>query len=137
MPGDEPRRMQYFKLPTQEIFTSTPADCCPSIILKQCFGQKQKYYYYYTAVYCPIIYTVLRVMLWPTLKTLAGQRFRRMTAVEIYFDIIFFYYPGKIIDLILLPGDQIKSSKKVIHFNYNSTFAIIFWNGMDCCSNLP
>ena len=28
---------------TQEIFTPTPADCCPSISLKQCFGQKQKY----------------------------------------------------------------------------------------------
>ena len=40
--------------------------------------------------YCPNIYTMLRVMLWPTLKTLAGQRFRRMTAVEIYFDIFFF-----------------------------------------------
>ena len=24
---------------TQEIFTPTPADCCPSINLKQCFGQ--------------------------------------------------------------------------------------------------
>ena len=24
---------------TQEIFTPTPADCCPSISLKQCFGQ--------------------------------------------------------------------------------------------------
>ena len=24
---------------TQEIFTPTPADCCPSIGLKQCFGQ--------------------------------------------------------------------------------------------------
>ena len=24
---------------TQEIFTLTPADCCPSISLKKCFGQ--------------------------------------------------------------------------------------------------
>ena len=24
---------------TQEIFTPSPADCCPSISLKQCFGQ--------------------------------------------------------------------------------------------------
>ena len=28
---------------TQEIFTPTPVDCCPSISLKQCFGQYQKY----------------------------------------------------------------------------------------------
>ena len=32
---------------TQEIFTPTPANCCPSISLKQCFGQWQNIIYYH------------------------------------------------------------------------------------------
>ena len=37
----EPRRRQYFKL------LLDPEDCCPSLSLKQYFGQEQKCYYYH------------------------------------------------------------------------------------------
>ena len=43
MPGDSDSSPDAGSLSnyclTQDIFTPTPADCCPSISLKQCFGQ--------------------------------------------------------------------------------------------------
>ena len=37
---------------TQKIFTPTAVDCCPSISLKQCFGQEKKYYHIILSVQC-------------------------------------------------------------------------------------
>jgi hypothetical protein len=43
MPGDSGSRPDVGSISnyclTQEIFTTSPADCCPLITLKQCFGQ--------------------------------------------------------------------------------------------------